>query len=75
LDFRETLLDKGTRPCIPRRKSRNKTAEYDESSYKRRSRIKGMFGRLKDWRRISIRYDISPTVFRFRNRHILVYGF
>ncbi|MBT6191153.1 MAG: transposase, partial [Tateyamaria sp.] len=30
---------------------------------KRRNRIERMFGRLKDWRRISTHYDRSPTVF------------
>ena len=61
--FRETLVDKGTTPCIPGRKSRKKTVKYDKRRYKRRNRIERMFGRLKDWRRISTRYDRSPTVF------------
>jgi transposase len=57
--FRETFVDKGTAPCIPRRTSRKKTVKYDE----RRNRIERMFGRLKDWRRISTHYDRFPTVF------------
>ena len=61
--FRETPVDKGTTPCIPGRKSRKKTVQYDKRRYKRRNRIERMFGRLKDWRRISTRYDRSPTVF------------
>ncbi len=61
--FRETLVDKGTTPCIPGRKSRKKTVKYDKRRYKRRNRIERMFGRLKGWRRISTRYDRSPTVF------------
>lgn len=61
--FRETLVDKGTKPCIPGRKSRNKTAKYDKRRYKRRNRIERMFGRLKDWRRVSTRYDRCPKVF------------
>ena len=61
--FRETLVGKGTTPCIPGRKSRKKTVKYDKRRYKRRNRIERMFGRLKDWRRISTRYDRSPTVF------------
>ena len=32
-------------------------------SYRRRSRIEIMFGRLKDWRRVATRYDRCPTVF------------
>lgn len=61
--FRETLLDKGTTPCISGRKSRKKTVKYDKRRYKRRNRIKRMFGRLKVWRRVATRYDRSPTVF------------
>ena len=44
---------------IPGRKSRKKIVKND----KRRNRIERMFGRLKDWRRISTHYDRSPTVF------------
>jgi transposase len=57
--FREALSDKGTKPCIPGRKSRNKVVRYD----KRRNRIERMFGRLKDWRRVATRYDRCPKVF------------
>ncbi len=35
----------------------------DKRRYKRRNRIKVMFGRLKDWRRVATRYDRSPKVF------------
>jgi len=61
--FRETLVDKGTKACIPGRKSRITTIKYDKRRYKRRNRIERMFGRLKDWRRVSTRYDRSPKVF------------
>ncbi|MBT8154331.1 IS5 family transposase [Epibacterium ulvae] len=61
--FREPLVDKGAKPCIPGRKSRKKTVKYDKRRYKRRNRIERMFGRLKDWRRVATRYDRSPTVF------------
>lgn len=61
--FREALEDKGMRACIPGRKSRAKPVRYDKRRYKRRNRIENMFGRLKDWRRVAIRYDRSPKVF------------
>ena len=61
--FREGLIDKRTRPCIPGRKSRKTTIKYDKRRYKRRNRIERMFGRIKDWRRVATRYDRSPTVF------------
>lgn len=55
--FREALKDKGTRACIPGRKSRGKPVRYDKRRYKRRNRVEIMFGRLRDWRRIPARYD------------------
>ena len=45
--FRDALQKKGITPCIPGRKSRNKTVKYDKRRYKRRNRIEIMFGRLK----------------------------
>jgi len=61
--FREGRIDTGTPPCIPGQKSRNTTIKYDKRRYKRRNRIKRMFSRIKDWRRVAKRYDRSPTVF------------
>ena len=61
--FRDTLEERGIKPCIPGRKSRGKPVKYDKRKYKRRNRIEIMFGRLKDWRRVATRYDRSPTVF------------
>jgi transposase len=61
--FREALKDKGTRPCIPGRKSHGKVVRYDKRRYKRRNRIEIMFGRHKDWRRIATRCDRCPKVF------------
>jgi transposase len=57
--YRDALQAKGITPCIPGRKSRNKTIKYD----KRRYRIEIMFGRLKDWRRVATRYDRCPMAF------------
>ncbi|WHP70343.1 IS5 family transposase [Phaeobacter inhibens] len=61
--FRNALKDKGIRPCIPGRKSRDKPVPYDKRKYKRRNRIEIMVGRLKDWRRVATRYDRCPKVF------------
>jgi transposase len=61
--FRDALKDKGIRPRIPGRKPRGKTARYDKRRYRRRNRIEIMFGRLKDWRRISTRYDRCAKTF------------
>ena len=61
--FREALKDKGIRACIPGRKQRKKTVNYDKRRYKGRNRIEIMFGRLKDWRRVATRHDRCPKVF------------
>lgn len=61
--FRDTLIDKGIRPCIPGRKSRSKAVRYDKRLYCRRNRIEIMFGRLKDWRRVATRYDRCAKTF------------
>lgn len=61
--FRKALSNKDIKPCIPGRKSRKKPVKYDKRRYKRRNRIERMFGKLKDWRRISTRYDRCPNVF------------
>ena len=57
------LQEKGIKPCIPGRKSRNEPIKYDKRRYRRRNRIESMFGRLKDWRRVATRYDRCPTAF------------
>ena len=61
--FRAALEEKDIKPCIPGRKSRAKPIKYDKRRYKRRNRIEIMFGRLKDWRRIAMRYDRCSTVY------------
>lgn len=61
--FRDAFQAKGIRPCIPGRRSRNEPVRYDERRYRRRNRIKIMFSRLKDRRRVASRYDRRPTVF------------
>ena len=40
-----------------------KSPIYDKRRYKRRNRIEIVFGRLKDWRRVTTRYDRCPKVF------------
>lgn len=49
--FRNALEEKGIKPCIPGRKSRNAPVKNDKRRYRRRNRIEILFGRLKDWRR------------------------
>jgi len=61
--FRASLRAKGTEPCIPPRRNRKTLIEYDKTLYKQRHKIENMFGRLKDWRRIAMRYDRCAHTF------------
>lgn len=58
---RDASQPTGIQPCIPARKSRLELITYDKRRYRRRSRIEIMFGRLKDWRRVTTRYDRCPS--------------
>ena len=62
--FREALQGKGIEPCIPSRKNRKKKIEYDKTLYKQRHKVENMFGKLKDWRRIAMRYDRCGHTYR-----------
>jgi len=61
--FREGLLEKGIKPCIPPRKNRKHPMPYDRTLYKQRHKVENMFGKMKDWRRISTRYDRCAHTF------------
>jgi transposase len=61
--FRKALLDQGVTPCIPPRRNRKHPVTYDKELYKQRHKIEVMFGRLKDWRRIAMRYDRCAHTF------------
>ena len=37
--------------------------EHDATLYKKRHKIENMFGRLKDWRRIAMRFDRRSDIF------------
>jgi hypothetical protein len=53
------MNDKGTKPCVPGRKSRGAAVCYD----KRPKRIGIMFGGSKDWRRVATRCGRCLKVF------------
>jgi transposase len=61
--LRTALREKGITPCIPPKKNRKTQIEYDRELYKQRHKIENMFGRLKDWRRIAMRYDRCAHTF------------
>ena len=61
--FRQGLLAKGIKPCIPSKKNRKVAIPHDAKLYRQRHKIEIMFGRLKDWRRIHTRYDRCADIF------------
>ena len=61
--FRKALIEKGITPCIPPKKNRKVQIDYDREIYKQRHKVENMFGRLKDWRRIAMRYDRCAHTF------------
>jgi transposase len=60
---RKMLTDQGIEPCIPSRCNRISKIEYDKELYKQRHKVENCFAKLKDWRRISTRYDRCPEIF------------
>jgi transposase len=54
---------RGTEPCIPPTRSRKTALDYDRALYRQRHKIENLFAELKDWRRISTRYDRSAHTF------------
>jgi transposase len=61
--FRQALSERGITPCIPSTRSRKVALPYERSLYRQRHRIENTFGRLKDWRRIAMRYDRCAHTF------------
>lgn len=61
--FRLALTARGITPCIPSTRSRRRELPYDKALYRQRHRVENTFGRLKDWRRIAMRYDRCAHTF------------
>ena len=55
--FRKSLRKDGIRPVIPGRSNRKKCIRHDKQAYKGRNVIERCYGRLKDFRRVAMRYD------------------
>jgi transposase len=61
--YRNALIARDIEPCIPSRRGRKTAVSHDAGLYRRRHKIENMFARLKDWRRISTRYDRCADLF------------
>ncbi len=55
--WRAWLQGRGIRAVIPNKSNRKMPFAFDAKRYKDRNAIERMFGRLKDFRRIAMRYD------------------
>lgn len=61
--FIAALKNQGITPGIPPRKNRTIQRRYNKTLYRQRHTIESMFGRIKDWRRIAMRYDHCAHTF------------
>ena len=61
--FRDWLVDRGWEAVIPPQPTRKHPAAFDPVAYKARNMIERMFCRLKDFRRITARYDKRADAF------------
>ena len=61
--FHNEPIGMGISPCIPSRRDRRAQIPHDATLYRLRHKIKNMFNRLKDWRRVATRYDRCPILF------------
>ena len=53
-------------PVVPPRWHRKVKGDYDTALYRRRNEVERIFGRLKEFRRISTRYDkLAPRYLSF----------
>ena len=57
------LIERGISPCIPPRAKRKLPAIYCKTIYKQRHRVENLFSKLKDWRRIAMRFDRRTHTF------------
>ena len=61
--LRNALIDMGITRCTPSNKNRKLHSEHDATLHKNRHKTEPMFGRMKHWRRIAMRFDRRADVF------------
>ena len=59
----ESLKARGMTVRMPPRKTRNEAFPFDDTLYNQWHLIENTLSRLKDWRRIAIRYDRCAHTF------------
>lgn len=60
---RDVLRANNNVPVIPGRKNRKLKILYDKTIYKLRKRIEQLFGKIKENRRLAVRYEKSDNAF------------
>jgi transposase len=61
---RKIIEDQDVAACIPPKKNRKEQIAYCETTYKKRHKVENLFAKLKDWRRIAMRYDRCVHTFK-----------
>jgi transposase len=61
--FRRILKGNNNEPVIPGRKNRKEEIGYDKEKYRKRSFIERIFGKIKENRRLTVRYEKSDINF------------
>jgi transposase len=60
---RNALIERDILPCSPSKRSRKTAVPHNANLYRKRHKVENMFARLKDWRRVSTRYDRRADLF------------
>jgi transposase len=60
---RKKLEAQNNIPVIPGRKNRKIKIEYDKELYKKRNLIERVFGKIKENRRLAVRFEKSDMIF------------
>ncbi len=61
--IRKIVEDQNIVSCIPSKKNRKEPTPHCEATYKNRHKIENLFAKLKDCRRITMRYDRCAHTF------------
>jgi transposase len=61
--FRRILKGNNNEPVVPGRKNRKEEIGYDKEKHRKRSFIERIFGKIKENRRLTVRYEKSDINF------------
>ena len=61
--FRAFLRSQNCEPVIPGRRNRKQKITYDKALYRKRGLIERIFGKIKENKRLAMRFEKSDTLF------------